>query len=59
MFKSPDTYYDAVHARKFVEAGEHSLTLVGGNVWFVVAIEDVEVVVAQCSAGEDIGDEFQ
>ena len=59
MFKGPDTYYDAVLARKFVKTAELSLTLVGRNVRFVLAIEDVEVVFTKCSAGEDIGDEFQ
>ena len=59
MFESPDTYYDAVHACKFVKAGGSSLTLVGRNVLFVVAIEDAKVVVTKCFAGEDIGDEFQ
>ena len=57
--QSAGTYHHAISARKFVKAGRVSLTLFAGNILFVAAVEDVEVVAINSVADKDIGDEFQ
>lgn len=53
------TYYYAILARKFVQTRRVGLTLMTRTTLFVGVVEDLEVVLINVVAGEDIGDEFQ
>ena len=58
-FKRARTYHYAVLARKFIQAGRISLTLVVRTTLLIGAIEDIEVEMVNVISGKDIGDEFQ
>ena len=53
------TYHYAVLARKFVKTRRVGLTLMTRAALFVGVVEDLEVVLINVVAGEDIRDEFQ
>jgi len=57
--KSARTYHHAVLARKLVKTGRVGLTLVGGAILLVAAVEDFEIVGINIVADKDIGDKFQ
>ena len=58
-FKSTNTYYYTVVARKFIQVRRICLTLVVRTTLFIAAIEDIEVVVISVISCKDIGDELQ
>ena len=58
QFKSTSTYHSAVLARKLIQAGRVGLTLVVRTTLFIGSVEDIEVVVINVVAREDIADEF-
>jgi len=53
------TYHDAVLAREFVKVRRVGLALVVRATLPIGAVEDVEIVIINVIAGNDIGDEFQ
>ena len=52
-------YHDTVLARKFIKTRRVGLTLTNSTTSLVCMFEDVEVVVINVVADEDIGNEFQ
>lgn len=53
------TYHYPILAGQFVKVGCSCLALVGGTTLFVGMVEDIEIIVTDVIAGNDIGDKFQ
>jgi len=59
MFTNAGTYHDTVLARDFVKTRRVGLVLVVRATLLIGTVEDVEIVMINVIAGNDIGDEFQ